>query len=49
MWTTVEASASRWLDKGRPGLERYGLTVTPDENTVWLDDPSHRVGVLGGS
>lgn len=47
LWSAVEASVSRWLGAGRPELSRYGLTVTPEENTVWLDAPTRRVGVLG--
>ncbi|WBP89402.1 rRNA adenine N-6-methyltransferase family protein [Kitasatospora cathayae] len=46
LWTELEASASTWLSNGRPGLERYGLTVTPEANTVWLDDPGNPIGVL---
>lgn len=47
MWTTIEAAASRWLTEGRPALNRYGLTVTAEENAVWLDVPTRRVGKLG--
>jgi protein-L-isoaspartate O-methyltransferase len=47
LWSVVETTTSRWLTEGRPGLDRYGLTVTPGENVVWLDEPSRRVGVLG--
>lgn len=47
LWSELEAAASTWLSNGRPGLERYGLTVTPETNTVWLDDPGNTVGTLG--
>ncbi|MEU6967640.1 methyltransferase [Kitasatospora aureofaciens] len=47
LWSELEAVASRWLSNGRPGIERYGLTVTSETNTVWLDDPGNPVGVLG--
>ncbi|MFB7908556.1 ATP-grasp peptide maturase system methyltransferase [Kitasatospora sp. NPDC056076] len=47
LWAELEATASTWLSHGRPGLERYGLTVSPRTNTVWLDDPGHPVGILG--
>ncbi|HJD80519.1 methyltransferase [Kitasatospora aureofaciens] len=46
LWSELEAVASTWLSNGRPRLERYGLTVTPETNTVWLDDPDNPVGVL---
>ncbi|AXI79167.1 ATP-grasp peptide maturase system methyltransferase [Peterkaempfera bronchialis] len=48
LWSTVEAVVSRWLGDGRPGLGRYGLTVTPEANSVWLDTPDRPVGVLAG-
>ncbi|WP_439674992.1 ATP-grasp peptide maturase system methyltransferase [Embleya sp. MST-111070] len=35
----LEAVAASWRSNGRPGLGRYGLTVTPGANVVWLDDP----------
>ncbi|WP_371516539.1 methyltransferase [Kitasatospora sp. NBC_01300] len=47
LWSEVEAAASTWLSNGRPGLDRYGLTVTPETNTVWLDGPGNTVGALG--
>ncbi|MDI3386536.1 hypothetical protein QIS99_09970 [Streptomyces sp. B-S-A8] len=46
LWTRLEEAASRWLADGRPGIERYGLTVTGGENTVWLDTPDRPVGAL---
>ncbi|MFJ2818179.1 methyltransferase domain-containing protein [Streptomyces sp. NPDC087294] len=47
IWTELEAVGKQWLAIGRPGMERYGLTVTSGGNTVWLDDPANAVGVLG--
>ncbi|MDQ8704559.1 methyltransferase [Streptomyces sp. LHD-70] len=46
LWTRLEETASRWLADGRPGVERYGLTVTGGENTVWLDTPDRPLGAL---
>ncbi|MGC0421586.1 methyltransferase [Embleya sp. AB8] len=37
--TSLEATLSEWRSNGRPGLDRYGLTVTPESNIVWLDAP----------
>ena len=39
LWDEVSRAFGRWLDAGRPRRERYGLTVTPRAQTVWLDDP----------
>ncbi|WP_030259926.1 MULTISPECIES: hypothetical protein [Streptomyces] len=47
LWSELAAAATTWLANGRPGLERYGLTVSPETNTVWLDDPHNPIGVLG--
>ena len=47
IWSVIEAAASRWLAEGRPALNRYGLTVTPEENSVWFDVPTRVVGQLG--
>jgi protein-L-isoaspartate(D-aspartate) O-methyltransferase len=39
LWDEVEAAYQWWENTGRPERERFGLTVTPDTQTVWLDDP----------
>ncbi|MEU5978270.1 hypothetical protein [Streptomyces sp. NPDC047315] len=38
-----------WIGQGRPGFERFGLTVDVDGERVWLDRPDHPapVGVRG--
>ncbi|MGA5817829.1 methyltransferase domain-containing protein [Kitasatospora sp. NPDC094028] len=41
LWDEVEGAYQWWLDNGRPGPERFGLTVTPDGQTAWLDDPTN--------
>lgn len=41
LWTEVEAAYQWWLDQDRPGVERFGLTVEPDGQHVWLDEPRH--------
>ncbi|MFF0017076.1 methyltransferase [Streptomyces sp. NPDC005374] len=46
LWFVIEAAVSEWFGAGCPELGRYGLTVTPDENAVWLDHPSRRIGTL---
>ena len=40
LWDDVERSHALWRARGRPGWDRLGLTVTPDQrHTVWLDRP----------
>ncbi|WP_328747776.1 hypothetical protein OHT57_19765 [Streptomyces sp. NBC_00285] len=46
LWFSIEAAVSEWFGAGCPELGRYGLTVTPEENAVWLDRPSQRIGTL---
>ncbi|MFD5200253.1 methyltransferase domain-containing protein [Streptomyces sp. NPDC058375] len=47
LWEAVEAAYGWWCDAGRPGPERFGLTVAPDGTHVpWLDTPDSPVPVL---
>ncbi|MEQ0560738.1 methyltransferase domain-containing protein [Amycolatopsis sp. NEAU-NG30] len=39
LWAVVERAHRWWRDLGRPGWARFGLTVTPTEHTIWLDQP----------
>ncbi len=41
LWDEVEQAWDRWQAAGRPGADRYGLTVTTTEHTAWLDTPNH--------
>ncbi|MET9180561.1 methyltransferase domain-containing protein [Kitasatospora aureofaciens] len=41
LWDEMEAAHNRWTAAGRPGYDRYGLTVTPGGQTAWLDDPGN--------
>lgn len=51
VWRLVEAAHETWTNLGRPGWERFGLTVTPDRQVVWFDTPSnaHQWPLVGGS
>lgn len=50
LWNLVEAAYGWWRETGRPGPERFGLTVAPDgTHTPWLDTPDRPVPVLGPS
>jgi protein-L-isoaspartate O-methyltransferase len=39
LWDEVEAAWGWWDLHGRPGFDRFGLTVGTDADTVWLDGP----------
>lgn len=41
LWDRIEQLHQHWNDLGAPQRQRFGLTVTPDAHTVWLDDPSY--------
>ncbi|MFJ4185296.1 methyltransferase domain-containing protein [Kitasatospora sp. NPDC089509] len=43
LWDEVEAAYRWWDDHGRPGFNRFGLTVTPERHTAWLDTPDNPV------
>lgn len=45
-WETVEAVRATWLGKGSPTVERFGLTVTAEEQNLWLDHPNNHIGTL---
>ncbi|MGW0764131.1 methyltransferase domain-containing protein [Streptomyces sp. NPDC002676] len=40
LWDEVATSYAWWTERGCPSVERFGLTVTPDGQRAWLDDPS---------
>ncbi|MER7848469.1 methyltransferase domain-containing protein [Kitasatospora sp. NPDC096077] len=44
LWDELEAAHDRWTAAGRPGYERYGLTVTATGQTAWLDEPTNPLG-----
>lgn len=39
LWRIVERAQHRWQQLGEPGWDRFGLTVTPGQHTVWFDSP----------
>lgn len=41
LWNEVEDAFFRWLEWGRPGRDRFGITVTPDGQAIWLDAPGN--------
>ncbi|MFF7410821.1 methyltransferase domain-containing protein [Streptomyces lydicus] len=40
LWDEAEAAYRWWEGKSRPGHERFGLTVTAEGQSAWLDDPA---------
>jgi protein-L-isoaspartate O-methyltransferase len=43
LWDHAERAHTWWTEHGKPGLDRFGLTVTTDEQRVWLDHPTNTV------
>ncbi|PWG14682.1 protein-L-isoaspartate(D-aspartate) O-methyltransferase [Streptomyces sp. V2] len=43
LWDEAESAYRWWNEQGKPGFGRFGLTVTADAETVWLDDPENPV------
>lgn len=43
LWDEAEAAYRWWLDEASPEATRFGLTVTPDGQYLWLDDPANPV------
>ncbi|MFJ8311222.1 MULTISPECIES: methyltransferase domain-containing protein [unclassified Streptomyces] len=41
LWDEVEAAFRWWQKQGRPAHDRFGLTITPDGHTAWLDEPGN--------
>ncbi|WP_329522084.1 rRNA adenine N-6-methyltransferase family protein [Spirillospora sp. NBC_01491] len=41
---TIRATDERWAASGRPEARRYGVTVTPGGQRVWLDSPGNPIG-----
>jgi protein-L-isoaspartate O-methyltransferase len=44
LWDELDAAWRWWHAQGRPAIDRFGLTVTPDGEKAWLDTPGHPVG-----
>ncbi|WP_240926561.1 hypothetical protein [Streptomyces sp. JB150] len=45
LWDEVETAYRWWQEQGRPGFERFGLTVDGDDERIWLDSPDNSVPV----
>ena len=43
LWHELENAYTRWHDWEKPERERFGLTITPDYQELWLDDPAKTI------
>jgi protein-L-isoaspartate(D-aspartate) O-methyltransferase len=43
LWSEAESAHRWWVDRGKPTRTRYGLTITPTGQQLWLDQPSNMV------
>lgn len=39
LWDVVEAAHAEWLALGQPARDRFGVTVEPERQELWLDQP----------
>ncbi|MGH3517906.1 MAG: methyltransferase domain-containing protein [Haloechinothrix sp.] len=39
LWSLIEHAHRTWTKLGQPGWDSFGLTVTPQTGTIWLDQP----------
>lgn len=44
VWDEVVDAYFRWVAWGQPGRARFGMTVTPDGQKVWLDEADRIIG-----
>ncbi|RNL84036.1 methyltransferase domain-containing protein [Halostreptopolyspora alba] len=44
LWDELEAAYLAWVGRGTPGVERFGLAITPAGQYVWLDSPDNPLG-----
>ena len=38
LWNAIESALDEWVSLGRPARERFGMTISPEEHTIWLDN-----------
>jgi protein-L-isoaspartate O-methyltransferase len=46
LWDEIVSAYHWWKNAGEPDADRFGVTVGPTTQTVWLDDPSHTLAVM---
>ncbi|MGI5292630.1 methyltransferase domain-containing protein [Nonomuraea polychroma] len=40
LWEELQGAYLAWVRAGQPSRERFGMTVTAQEQTIWLDQPN---------
>ncbi|RAY15359.1 protein-L-isoaspartate(D-aspartate) O-methyltransferase [Actinomadura craniellae] len=43
LWEETETAYFRWVTRGEPGRDRFGMTVTPAGQRIWLDSPDNLI------
>ena len=43
LWDEFGRAYDWWIRAGRPDSTRFGLTVTPEGQTYWLDTPNQPI------
>lgn len=43
LWDEAEHAHAWWAEQGKPGLDRFGLSVTAGDQLIWLDGPMNTV------
>lgn len=46
LWDEAEAAYDWWRERGEPGADRFGITITAGTQMVWLDEPGSVVRTL---
>jgi protein-L-isoaspartate(D-aspartate) O-methyltransferase len=44
LWDEVTEAYARWVSWGEPDYRRFGMTVTPEGQRIWLDRPERVLG-----
>jgi protein-L-isoaspartate(D-aspartate) O-methyltransferase len=43
LWDEAAAAYLQWVAWGSPEQDRFGMTVTPEGQTIWLDSPHNPI------
>ena len=46
LWSEAAAARAWWRDQGKPEFTRFGVTVVPGTQHVWLDRPGNNLATL---